>query len=211
MRIKKYIGLYAQQIANWALIRPVDWVPRRMLQGEAEIWIYEPGMMKKAGIISERHLQEHRYIPNTVVDGGEIWITELLGGEDTGGTTLLYASAGDLGLGLQYISVGESGTGTTSGTYELLAIVTTNPTIVVDNDIKDTPNFNELVVTATFGTNDGNGSLLEAGIFSGTTAPGSKTDTTSRMFNRTTFGQITKTTSFDLTLQWTIKIGTMGA
>ncbi len=72
---------------------------------------------------------------------------------------------------------------------------------------------NQIVARGTFTTDEGNtgtlGGLQEAGLFSYSGIPASKTDTSSRMFNRTSFAEINKSISFELTFQWTITIGTV--
>ncbi len=150
---------------------------------------------------------EERHTPNDVIDGGEIWIAELLGGEDYSGVQLTY-SAGNLGYGLQYTQVGIDGTATTQGMFDLenKSTITTNY-VTTENDVSSPGNV--IVATSTFSTGIGNGALQEAGLFSNSGDPASATDTTKRMFNRVNFATINKTTSFQLTFQWTITIGTV--
>lgn len=151
---------------------------------------------------------ESRHTPNDIVDGGEIWIAELLGGEEYGGTTLTY-SAGNLGYGLQYNQVGSDGAATTQGMFGMVSTsgITGNYFQATTNDVASPGN--EVVATATYSTSNGNGALKEAGLFSSSALPSTSTDTASRMFNRVNFATINKTDSFQLTLQWTITIGTV--
>lgn len=210
MELKKFLADYARKVAEWAdpTIELHELIPKHFLKGQVEIWMYEPNKERGRGDIPERFVQQHRFIPNSVVDAGEIWIAEFLAGETVAGAALDYTADG-LGLGLQYCSIGTTDVSTTAGTYDLQAIGNTAPTVGVVNAIKADPNENELVVTATF-TGATEGDLFEAGLFSNSSRPGSKTSTTSRMLNRTTFGQISKTSGFNITFQWTIKIGTIG-
>lgn len=167
------------------------------LYGDLDIWKCD----LQGRVVEERHLK------NTIVDAGEIWVAELLAGEQYDNTVLTY-SGGELGYGLQYVQVGEDTSATTQGMYALQdqTAITTAYT-AVDNDV-DSPG-NKIVSRGTYSTAIGNGTLTEAGLFSNTGAPSSSTDTTSRMFNRSTFPSISKDTSFSLTLQWTITIGTV--
>ena len=71
---------------------------------------------------------------------------------------------------------------------------------------------NKFIVSTTFATGVANGALTEAGIFAGSNMTGiSEVSTTNRMFNRTTFAVINKSSSFQLTIQWTIEIGALTA
>jgi len=150
---------------------------------------------------------EERHTPNDVIDGGEIWIAELLAGEEYGGAGLTY-SAGNLGHGLQYTQIGIDGAATTQGMFDLESKsgITTNYE-TTENDVS-TPG-NVIVATSTFSTGIGNGALQEAGLFSNSGDPASSTATDVRMFNRVNFATINKSTSFQLTFQWTITIGTV--
>lgn len=151
------------------------------------------------------------HTPNTVVDGGEILIAELLAGEDLGGTGLSYAGAGDLGLGLQFCQVGVDGSDTTQGMYGMIDTsgITTNNYTSLTLDIASPGNI--ITAASQFTYNDGNHTtgLREAGLFTNTSAPSSKTDTSSRMFNRVNFATINKNDSYQLTLNWTITIGSV--
>lgn len=159
---------------------------------------------------------QHEFIANDVVDGGEIWIAELLAGRDTAGTPLVY-TAGNLGLGLQYIAVGTSSVAVTQNDFKLgtLATGTNNSKPATTSFIGAGAN-NKFTVSVTFLTTEANDAspLREAGIFSDdqdVSVPTSETDVANRMFNRTVFSAITKTTDFELTIQWTIEIGALTA
>ncbi len=171
------------------------------IRGELEIW--------KTDLVGK--IEKIAHIKNDIVDGGEIWVAELLAGEEYGGSTLSY-SAGELGYGLQYSHIGYGTNPTTQGMYSLQSVsgITTN-TVTVDNDV-DTPG-NKIISRGTYATDEAisNTDLTEAGVFSSSATPSSSTDTASRMFNRTTFPPISKDTTSDysLTLQWTITIGTV--
>lgn len=167
--------------------------------GRLDLFLQDP-ITKK--VIDERHT------PNDIVDGGEIWIAELLGGEEYGGTTLTY-SAGNLGWGLQYNQVGVGGAATTQGMFGMQSTSGITGTVyqATANDVASPGN--EVISTATYSTSNGNGALQEAGLFSSSALPVSTTDTSSRMLNRVNFATINKTDSFQLTFQWTITIGTV--
>lgn len=187
-------------------LQPKDYLPRLDLQGEVDIVTFDPAD-EKDGKIGDSLVIEHRHIPNTVVDGGEIWIAELLANELVGGGALPTA----LSDGLGYIHVGTSGTPPAFGDFSVsVGGISGNFYQTTVRDVKD-PDYNELTVISTFTTGEGNGSLLEAGIFSTDTSPSSKTDSPARMFSRTTFALVTKTTFISMAFQWTIKIGTLGA
>ena len=175
------------------------------LVGAVDIYMTEP---KTGKVVEERHIK------NDIVDGGEIWIAELLAGEDLSGSTLSYA-AGKLGFGLQYVQVGSDGTQSAQTYYKMQSTsgITGSANsywsqITAPGMDVASPG-NQIVARGTFVTAEGNGALQEAGLFSNSTEPGSITDTASRMFNRTTFATINKSVSFELTFQWTITIGTV--
>lgn len=168
------------------------------IKGELDIWLTN---------IVTGQVAERRHIENTVVDAGEIWVAELLAGEDSSGTALSYG-AGELGHGLQYIQVGTDETATTQGMFKMQATAMTsgnNYTSISTESVAT----NVITVSGKFVEADGNAVLNEAGLFSNSGDPSSSTDTSCRMFNRTTFPDITKTTFFQLTLQWTITIGSV--
>lgn len=156
---------------------------------------------------------EERHVKNTIVDGGEIWVAELLTGQDYGDNPLVY-SAGNLGWGIQYCQVGTVGGATTQGDFKVTTSgVTGNYYVSVgtgDSAVKDiiSPG-NEMVITSSFATNEGNGSLQEAGLFSNSGVPSSKTDTSNRMFNRVNFATISKDTTFTLGFEWHTTIGSV--
>ncbi len=180
------------------------------IKGVVDIWLHEPYDRELYQMPPEHVIQEYRYVPNTVVDAGEIWIAELLAGEEVGGSVLTY-TAGNLGLGIQYAMVGVSGTAVTQNNFDLdTSGVTGGFAKATTNDVLGAAN-NQLTAEATFVGAEGVGSLQEAGLFSNSTEPTTETDTTSRMFNRTTYGTITKTSGFDLTVRWTITIGALTA
>lgn len=165
--------------------------------GKCSLWLHD----LKGRIVDERHT------PNDIVDGGEIWIAELLAGEAYDGSALTY-SAGQLGHGLQYTHIGEDGSATTQGMFAMQD--TTSVTTFYSsttNDVDD--NGNKVICTSTYTTADGIGDLQEAGLQCSTNYATSKTDEANRMFNRVNFATIGKTTDFSLTLQWTITIGTV--
>jgi len=178
-----------------------DQLPPVKLSGYLDIWMTDA---KTGEVVETRHVE------NDIVDAGEIWIAELLAGEYVGGSTMSY-SAGELGYGLQYVHVGTDNTAVSQNDYNLATgAITTNYYAALSNDVSGTTN-NIIVCTGTFTTDHGNGALYEAGLFSSITAPGSETSESYRMFNRTTFDAINKDTSFQLTLQWTITIGSLTA
>jgi len=151
-----------------------------------------------------------RDVKNTIVDGGEIWVAEIMAGEESGGAGLSYAT-GELGYGLQYVQIGWGTTsaGTNQTSLQSQAGITVTAASL-SNDVA-TP-YNKIVCRGTYGTQEGTHnteSISEAGLFSNTSIPTTSTDTASRMFNRTTFGAISKTdlSDFSLTLQWTITFG----
>ena len=61
------------------------------LEGRLDIFLMDP---KTGEIVEERHIH------NTIVDGGEIWVAELLCGQEYGDSVLTYG-AGQLGWGIQ--------------------------------------------------------------------------------------------------------------
>ena len=152
-----------------------------------------------------------RDVKNLIVDAGEIWVAELMAGVESGGSGLSY-DTGELGYGLQYVQVGWGSTSAATDQISLQsqAGITVTAVQMTANDVASP--FNKIVCRGTYGTQEGTHnteSLKEAGLFSNTGVPGSSTDTTNRMFNRTTFGAISKATDsdFSLTLQWTITFG----
>ena len=173
---------------------------RLQMMGELEIF--------KTDLKGTRRI---RHVKNTIVDGGEIWVAELMAKEESGGNGLSQG-AGELGDGLQYVQIGWGTSSPATNDYSLQSVngVTTNYASL-DNDVA-TP-YNKIVCRGTYATDEAisDTSLTEAGLFSNTGTPGSSTDTSDRMFNRTTFGGISKTdgSDFSLTLQWTITFGTV--
>lgn len=169
------------------------------IYGELEIWKTDlEGRSKKI-----------RHIKNNIVDGGEIWVAEMLAGEQSNNTILSYG-AGELGWGLQNVQIGWGTASPATNDYSLQSVGGITMTYTdLDNDV-DTP-YNKIISRGTYSTEEAISTtdLTEAGLFSNTSIPGSSTDTSSRMFNRTTFGGISKTSgsTFALTLQWTITIG----
>ena len=171
---------------------------RMQIMGELEIF--------KTDLKGTRKI---RHIKNTIVDAGEIWVAEMMAKEESGGSGLSQGG-GELGDGLQYVQIGWGTTSPATNDYSLQSqggITVTSASL--DNDVA-TP-FNKIVCRGTYATDEAISStdLTEAGLFSNTGVPGSSTDTSNRMFNRTTFGGISKTSGsdFSLTLQWTITRG----
>jgi hypothetical protein len=156
---------------------------------------------------------QHEFVPNDVVDAGEIWIAELLADlhvDDSALTTPMKD-------GLQHIAIGTGSVAVTQNDFDLgTPIAQANASKATTNSFNAGAN-NKFTVSATFLTTEPTGqpySLREAGIFAmnrNTTAPTSETQKTNRMFNRTVFSVITKTTDFELTIQWTIEIGALTA
>lgn len=173
------------------------------LFGKLDLFLQDPVTKE---VIEERHT------PNDIVDGGEIWIAELLAQEDYSGTPLVY-SLGGLGYGIQYNHVGIGGAATTQGMYKMqnTSGITTNyyQSCTGSRDVSSPGHI--VIATATYGVSDGNGALQEAGLFSSSAMPNTSggTATNSRMFNRVNFATINKTDAFQLTFQWTITIGTV--
>jgi len=154
---------------------------------------------------------EERHIKNDIVDSGEIWIAELLANEYLDDSAM-DQGAGAIGNGLQYIHIGTSSSPTTQGMFNLqgyTGITTYYVSCTGSRDVQSPGN--KIVATGTYATDVGNGTLHEAGLFSTSigTDISTMTSHTGRMFNRTTFATITKTTDFSLTLQWTITIGSV--
>lgn len=150
-----------------------------------------------------------RHVKNTIVDAGEIWVAEIMAKEESGGDPLSQG-AGELGNGLQYSQIGWGTSSPATNDYSLQSTGGITMTYAsLDNDVA-TP-YNKIVCRGTYATDEAISStaLTEAGLFSNTGTPGSSTDTSNRMFNRTTFGGISKTSGsdFSLTLQWTITFG----
>ena len=171
------------------------------LEGRLDIFLMDP---KTGEIVEERHVH------NTIVDGGEIWVAELLCGQQYDDTILSYG-AGQLGWGIQYMHVGTNTSTTTQGDYNVNTSGITGSTYSFytamtsgDKDIASPGN--ELVLTATIATDEGLGNISEAGLFSSSAVPSSKTDTSSRMFNRVNFATISKDTSYTLTFEWHVQI-----
>lgn len=166
--------------------------------------------LKKLKLIEQ---EEHVY--NIVKDAGEIWIAELLAGKATDDSVLIYG-AGQLGWGLQYIAVGTGSGAGDQNDFKLQTLaIGTNNCKPSTNSFNAGAN-NKFTVSVTFLTTEANDAspLREAGIFlddCDTTEPTSETDEGNRMFNRTVFAAITKTTDFELTIQWTIEIGSLTA
>lgn len=169
--------------------------------GRMDAFLMDP---KTGEVIEERHTK------NTIVDGGEIWVAELLTGEEYGDTVLTYG-AGQLGWGIQYCQVGTDGSATVETSFKVdTTSITGNWYKQMTGGDKDiiSPG-NEMVLTASFATDEGNGNLQESGLFSNSGVPTSKTDTSSRMFNRVNFATISKDTTFTLTFEWHVTIGSV--
>ena len=175
------------------------------LVGALDVYMTEP---KTGRIVEERHVK------NDIVDGGEIWIAELLAGEELAGSQVSY-DTGELGYGLQYVQVGSDGTQSAQTFFSMQSTSgitgdsNTYWSQITAGGMDVASPGNEIVARGTFVQGEGNGALQEAGLFSNSTEPGSSTDTVSRMFNRTTFATINKSSSFELTFQWTITIGSV--
>lgn len=163
--------------------------------------------LKKNDLISEE-----RYVPNDVHDSGEIWLAELLAQKYTDDTAI----GAPLSGGLQFIAVGTSNAAIDQNHYDLQgAIAQTDASKAATNLFAGASGNNKFTCSATFADIEPAGlpyTLYEAGIFAkdrnGFT-PGSEFATNNRMFNRTIFSLITKTDAFQLTLQWTIEIGSL--
>jgi len=170
--------------------------------GRLDAFLMDP---ERDEIVQEIHT------PNTVVDGGEILIAELLGGEDLAGNPLAYATTGDLGKGLQFCQVGANGDASTQGMYGMqdTSGITTNNYTTITVDITSPGNIITAAAQFTYGDGNHATGLREAGLFTNSSDPASKTDTSSRMFNRVNFATINKNTTYQLTFNWTITIGTV--
>ena len=174
------------------------------LKGRLDIFLMDH---ETGEILDERHIE------NTVVDGGEIWVAELLSGKEYGDPTLSYG-AGELGWGIQYLQVGSSTGATLQTDYNvdtsgITGAANSYYTQITSGDKDIISPGNEMVLTASFATNEGLGNISEAGLFSSSGVPTSSTDTSSRMFSRVNFATITKTTSITLTFEWHITVGTV--
>lgn len=206
-----YLKAYMKQFRRAFEVSPVmkaeDSIPRLSMLGEVDIITFDPAD-EKNGKVSDNFVIEHKFIPNTVVDAGEIWIAELLAGEFTGDSTMSYGT-GFMGWGVQYLQVGTTSSAPVFSNYNVNVSSVTNLAYVVT--VNDIVVNNEVIYVATFGTANGNGVLVEAGLFSASSVPGSSTDTASRMLSRTTFAEINKTESISMAFQWTVKVGTLGS
>ena len=182
-----------------------------------DIFLHKP-LPESFHEISQKKLDEAgllvdvRQIHNDVVDAGEIWIAELLAQKFTDDSAI----ASPINGGLQYIATGTSSVAVTQNDYKLGSHLFSKAATVSFNAGAN----NKFTVSVTFTTSESNGALTEAGIFaavqtgtgaSPTGAPTGETDKSNRMFNRTVFPVITKTTDFELTIQWTIEIGSLTA
>ena len=104
-------------------------------------------------IVDERHVE------NTVVDGGEIWVAEILTGQDYGGSVVSY-NTGELGWGIQFCHVG-SGTGATLQTdYKVNTSGITGSSYsyysqITQGDKDIISPGNEIVLTASYATDEG--------------------------------------------------------
>lgn len=183
------------------------------MSSEVDIYLHEPkyGRREPWKRIPEIEIQEARHSFNDVVDAGEIWIAELLSQLYVGGTAIGTPLSG----GLQYIAVGTGNTAVGQNDFDLATpIAQANAAKAATNAFNAGAN-NKFTCSATFLTTEPTGepySLVEAGIFAAnrnTSAPASEIATNNRMFNRTVFSTITKDSNFELTIQWTIQIGTL--
>jgi len=196
---------------------------RLQLKGKLDLYLKNPITHE---IVDERHT------PNTVVDGGEIILAELLANSAVDAAAHAPGAStpsASLKNGLTTIAVGLSGTAVGQNDYTLLDttdMISYYKTIS-DIDVGVSGNDNQITLETTFATSEAllTGSnpaaLQEAGVFIGTApvavvgvSPGTafptgEKDSSARMFNRTTFGTITKSSSFALTLRWTITLGAL--
>lgn len=182
------------------------------MSAEVDIYLHEPiPKLKPFERIPEIKISEARHAFNDVVDGGEIWIAELL--------SQLYNTGAAIGTplsgGLQHIAVGTGSTGVDQIDFDLaIPIAQANASKSATNAFNAGAD-NKFTCSATFLTTEPTGqpySLVEAGIFAmnrNTTPPTASDGITNRMFNRTVFSTITKDSNFELTIQWTIQIGTI--
>ena len=174
------------------------------LKGRLDIFLMDP---KTGEVIEERHVH------NTIVDGGEIWVAEMLAGEDYANNALSYA-AGELGYGVQWFQVGTDPSATVQTDYNVDTSGLTSTgaghsyAVAVGTADIVSPG-NEIVLEATFGTESALGDICECGLFSSSGVPTSSTDTASRMFSRVNFATISKTTAIELGFEWHITIGTV--
>lgn len=170
------------------------------MKGKLDVYLIDPVTKE---IVEERHTK------NTVVNEGEKWVAELLANETLAGGSL-GTTSGTLGWGFQYVGVGTDASSTTQGMFSLQTAVTGSDAFVTAVNDVATPG-NKIVCYGSYTTAQGIGELKEAGIFSKNTNPNNNHATSGDccMFNRSTFPTISKSDAFELTLQWTITIGTV--
>lgn len=169
----------------------------------------------KSGMpIPKEFIVDERHVHNDVVDAGEVLIAELLAHKFANNEATLTIPHLD---GLQYITVG---TGVVAVNQDDVNLGTpgtgANVSKAATTTFIGTSGDNEFKITTTYANGDANGggtlAITEAGIFvddSIADAPTTEDDITNRMFNRVVFAVLSKTSSFQLTIQWLIKIGTI--
>lgn len=194
------------------------------IKRNVNIYLHKPvsKLLREALSPSElvQHLQlydkivDHQFVSNDVVDAGEIWIAELL-------AQRYVSTDGVIGTplsgALQFIAVGIGVTAVTQNDIKLVdhLFSKASTTTFVGGGAD-----NKFLVSVTFTTGEANGALTEAGIFaliqtgtggSPTGVPTAEDSINNRIFNRTVFSVINKTSDFQLTIQWTIEVGALTA
>ena len=157
---------------------------------------------------------DSRHVHNDVVDAGEVLIAELLAHKFANNEATLTIPHLD---GLQYITVGTGVVAVSQNDVNLGTPGTgSNVSKAATTTFVGTSGDNEFKISTTYDTGDANGAgtlaITEAGIFvddSIVDAPTTEDDITNRMFNRAVFAVLSKTSGFQLTIQWLIKIGTL--
>lgn len=191
------------------------------IEGIVDLILHDP-LSKPQSVhdsIPESLIQTWRHLPNTVVDAGEIWMAELLAhtykqDDATLGGVLLDGVGGtssDVAVGTG--SVGVTQTDLDLGTPVTDAVGGLQPTATT---FIGTDKANKFKVSGFYDVGDASNPdptlLREAALFATnreSVAPGPKDKKTQRMFNRTVFAVISKSATTQLTIQWTIEIGSV--
>jgi len=187
----------------------VDWILHNPLPKPQPAWMDIP----------EKYIEAHRFVPNTVVDGGEVWMAEMLAHIYSADNATLSTP---LLNGLQYIQVGTGTTAVAQTDYNLVTpissanggIKTTTATFT------GTSGANSFKISGFYDLTDaynpGNPNALTEGALFATdpssvtlTVPSPSYQKTNRMFNRSVFPAINKTSGVQLTVQWNITIGSL--
>ncbi|MHA2274116.1 MAG: hypothetical protein ACXAC2_00010 [Candidatus Kariarchaeaceae archaeon] len=192
------------------------------IKGQVDLFLHDPLLNSQPSYkeIPESLIQKFVHVPNTVVNGGEVWLAELIAHKYVlDDATLASVLLDGVGGANSDVAVGTGSTAVTQADVDIETAISdangglqTTTTTFVGTSLD-----NKFQVSGFYDTTDAYlpgdpNSLREAGLFATnreTVTCSTRTQKTNRMFNRTVYPVISKSDLVQLTIQWTVEVGTV--